>query len=367
MGRNALILVLGFAIITGAMRLSLSSGERRVSQIAYDRFEEYTARNAAHSGVQLALDSIRYDPEWRAGYTDLSLFGADVDVQVYDEISDTTLGKDSLRIAAQGAMGGDSAEVILTVWLKHQEFDTHIVSVLNANSNVKTLGTMVIDGRDHDKDGNLLPNQGTYAVVTTGAYDPEANTTLYGTSAEGLDLGPFHKNDDWTPIVLQNYVWPEGFPQTPEEVLGGEEYGITPDLFKLIAMSGRNGSQYVTDPDDLLFPLRGITYVELESGGTWSANLGDYSEGLIIAHNSDMTAEMSNVNTSLFKGLIIADDMEHLHGDFLGAVFVLRDPLSGNCIGNGNADLLYSKKVIEEVIEDIHLNKVIISVLDYWE
>jgi hypothetical protein len=77
---------------------------------------------------------------------------------------------------------------------------------------------------------------------------------------------------------------------------------------------------------------------------------------------------MANVTTSLFKGLIIGDDIYHLHGDFLGAIFVLaNDPLGGNCIGNGQGHLLYSKKVLEDVISGIELNKVVISVLDYWE
>ncbi len=369
MGRNALILVVGFAIITGVMRMSLHRGEREVSQIAYDRYEDYTARNAAHSGTQLVMDTLRQDPLWRDGFTGLSLFQADVNVQLYDRTTDSTLGRDSVRIEAQGAIGGDTAEVILTVSLTKKNYLLKIVSCLNANANVNTLGSMTIDGRDHDRNSNLIPNQGTYAVVTTHEYSPGGNTTLYGTSLDSLDLGPFGKHDDWTPVVLQNYVWPEGYPQTPEEVLGGEEYGFPPDFFRTVAMSGRNGSQHVTDPDNLLFPLDGVTYVELPSGEQWnSAGLGDNSKGLLIVHNSAQNAQISNVTTSLFKGLIIADDISHIHGDFLGAIFVLADdPLGSNCLGNGTADLLYSKEVLEDVIAGVELNKVIISVLDYWE
>jgi hypothetical protein len=226
---------------------------------------------------------------------------------------------------------------------------------------------MLIDGRDHDKFGDLIPNNGTYAVVTTHEYSQSGSVDLAGTTAEGLDLGPVHVG--WEPIVLENYVWEEGYPQTPEEVLGGEEYGFPPDFFRTVAMSGRNGSQYVTDPDNLTLPLRGVTYVELPSGEQWnSARLGDFSEGLLIVHNSAKNARMSNVTTELFKGLIIADDMYHIHGEFLGAIFVLAEnPLAGNCIGNGTADLLYSKEVLEDVIAGIELNKVNITVLNYWE
>ncbi len=371
MGRNALILVVGFAIITGVMRLSLHRGERLVSQIAYDRYEDYTARNAAHSGAHLALDSLRYDSDWRAGFTGLSLFNANVDVQVYDEISDPTLGEDTLRIAAQGAIGGDTAEVILTVSLDDIDYLGNIVTCLNANANVNTLGSMTIDGRDHDKFGVVIPNAGNMAVVTTHIYTPGGNTTLSGTSAEGVDLGPFNKHDDWSPIVLQNYVWPEGYPQTPEEVLGGAEYGFPPDFFKMVAQSGYNGSQYVTDPGNLTFPLHGVTYVELPSGEEWnSAPLGENSEGLLIVHNNALDALISNISTvDLFRGLIIADDMMHIiaHSVILGAVFVLKDPLSGNCIGSGTGEVLYSREVLHETIAGTGMNVVNIAILDYWE
>ncbi len=367
MGRNALILVVGFAIITGVMRLTLHRGERMVSQIAYDRYEDYTARNAAHSGAHLAVDTLRHDPDWRDGFAGLSLFGASVDVQVYDQNSDTTLGEDTLLIAAQGAIGGDTAQVILTVSLDDIDYLSNIISLLNANANINTLGNMLIDGRDHDKFGTIIPNNGTYAIVTTQSYTPGGHTMLAGTTVEGLDLGPTHTQ--WEPIVLQNYVWPEGYPQTPEEVLGGAEFGFVPDFFKMVALSGDNGSQYVTDPDNLIFPLQGVTYVELPSGESWnSANLGENSEGLLIIHNNAINALISNITAPIFRGLIIADDMTHIHADILGAIFVLADePLSGNCIGNGTGDILYSRQVLHETISGTGINVVNIAILDYWE
>jgi len=366
MGRNALILVVGFAIITGVMRLSLQRGERSVSQIAYDRYEDNTARNAAHSGANLALNTLHEDPAWRAGYNNLDLFGASVDVQVFDHVSDSTLGQDTLRIAAQGSIGEDTADVILTVAMDFTSFLGMVFSAITGNTNVKTLGDMTVDGRDHDWNCNVIPNNGTYAVVTTATYIQGGNTFLGGTPLTGIDIPPCRTG--WEPVVLQNYVWPGPYPNTPEEVLGGEAAGIPPGFFRMVAISGYNGSQWVTDPDNLHFPLHGVTYIELPPGEEWNpADIGTDSQGLLIAHNSTTTAMVQNMQGTLFRGLIIADDMMHIHCNILGAVFVLTDdPMEGNCIGNGSGDVMFSRIALDEALHGV-LSTATLSVLDYWE
>jgi len=366
MGRNALILVVGFAIITGVMRLSLNRGERSVSQIAYDRYEDLTARNAAHSGANLALNTLHENPAWRTGYNDLDLFGANVDVQVFDHVSDSTLGQDTLRIAAQGSIGEDTADVILTVAMDYASFLGNVFSAITGNTNIKTLGTMIVDGRDHDWNGNVIPNNGTYAIVTTATYIQGGNTFLGGTPLTGIDLAPCPSG--WEPVVLQNYVWPGPYPETPEEVLGGSAAGIPPGFFRAVAMSGYNGSQYVTNPNNLTFPLHGVTYVELPIGEEWNpADLGTDSQGLLIVHNTEKSAMMQNLGGDVFRGLIIADDMMHIHDNILGAVFVLtNDPMAGNCIGNGTGDVLFSRIALDEALGGV-LNLATLSILDYWE
>jgi hypothetical protein len=366
MGRNALILVFGFAIITGIMRLALHRGERDLSRISYDRYEDYTARNAAHSGAHLALDTLRQDPDWRDGYANLSIFDASVDVQVYDQYTDTTLGEDTLRIAGQGTIGGQSAQVILTVTVDATPYLGNINAAITAQANIQTLGDMLVDGRDHDWNANLIADNGTYAIVTVATYIPGGNTFLAGTPPGGVDLGPL--NVGWEPIVLENYVWPGGYPNTPEEVLGGAGAGIPPDFFKGIAMSGYNGSQYVVNPNALTFPLQGVTYVELPAGGIWQpADMGSNGSGLLIVHNSTKDATMVNVNSPLFRGLIIADDMAHVHSDVLGAIFILKDPVGGNCIGNGTGDVLFSREALDGALTGSGLNLANFTILNYWE
>jgi hypothetical protein len=367
MGKNALIIVVGFAIITSIIRLSLQRGNRDVSQIAYDRYEDNTARNAAHSGANLALDKLRQSPSWRDGFSNLDLFAATVDVQVYDQTSDSTLGQDTLRINAQGSIGGDSAEVILTVTIDLADFLGNINSAITGNSNIKTLGDMIVDGRDHDLNGNVIPNKGTYAIITTQTYVQGGNTFLGGTPLTGIDIAPTPTG--WEPVVMDNYVWSGAYPTTPEEVLGGEPAGLPPNFFKMVAMSGYNGSQYVTDPDDLSFPLQGVTYVELPSATEWNpADLGTTGMGILIVHNDDRTALIQNLNCTLFRGLIICDDLMHIHTDVIGAIFVLTEnPMAGNCIGNGTGDVMFSRIALDEALGGTGMNLASLSILEYWE
>ena len=347
--------------------MSLQSRGRDISQIAYDRYEDNTARNAAHSGAHLALDRLRQSPTWRDGFTNLSIFAASVDVQVYDQISDTTLGQDTLRINAQGEIGGDTSEVILTVTMDLSDFLGNINSAITGNSNIKTLGDMIVDGRDHDLNGNVIPNNGTWAIVTTQTYVQGGNTFLGGTPLTGIDIAPTRTG--WEPVVLDNYVWPGTYPTTPEEVLGGSAAGLPPGFFKGIAISGYNGSQYTTDPSTLNFPLSGVTYVELPSGTEWNpADLGTTGMGILIVHNDDRSALMQNLNCSLFRGLIIVDDLMHIHTDVIGAIFVLTEnPMAGNCIGNGTGNVMFSRQALDEALGGTGMNLASLTILDYWE
>ena len=115
-----------------------------------------------------------------------------------------------------------------------------------------------------------------------------------------------------------------------------------------MAQSGANGSQYVTDPSNLTFPLSGVTYVELASGSTWQSIALGASTGVLVVHNSSVNAKIKNLNSGTFTGLIIADDIEKIHTTVIGAVVSLTASPTGNCVGNGNGEILYSSAVLTQ-------------------
>jgi hypothetical protein len=159
-----------------------------------------------------------------------------------------------------------------------------------------------------------------------------------------VDIAPAKPEDP--SIFLETQVYPEGYPDTPDSILGGTENGYPPGFLKAFAQNGDAGSQYVTNPAALTYPLKGITFVELPSGGEWiAANIT--GTGILIVHNNSTNAIIKNIITGPFEGLLIADDIIHIHTDILGSVIGLSPaPSEGNCIGNGSGQVLYSSKAI---------------------
>jgi hypothetical protein len=124
-------------------------------------------------------------------------------------------------------------------------------------------------------------------------------------------------------------------------------FGYASGTLKALAQAGANGSQYATDPASLTFPLSSVTYVELADGKTWSAIHFGASSGVLVVHNSACNARMKNLNSGIFKGLIISDDINKVHTTVIGAVVSMTQSPSGNCIGNGNGEVLYSIAALE--------------------
>jgi len=367
MGRYTLILVAGFAIIAGLLKMNMQQIGRKSSKISFEKYETEAARSVAHSAGQLALEQLKRDLDWRDGYSNLSFSNGTADVNIVDSSTDSTLGPDTIRVESQGSHARGNATVILKVALGHPDFPDNITSGITANSNVGTLGNMNVDGRDHDMDGNLISDNGVLAIKTTETYYCGGSTSLAGTTESGTDYGPVRVNYD--PIVEEDFDWPGIYPRTPEEVLGGIDAGLPNGILKSVALSGINGSQYTHDPTTLTFPLNGVTYVELPYRGEWNpVDFGDESSGILVVHNSSYTALMKNLNEGIFRGFIVADDMVHIHATIIGGVFLLsRWPSEGNCIGNGSGDLLFSRTAIIKSLEEASIGLTNVSVIDCWE
>lgn len=221
-----------------------------------------------------------------------------------------------------------------------------------SNSPIETKGNMVVDGRNHDMNGILVSNTGTYGIWTTSTLSQSGSSKIGGTkgSTDYAPSKPANSN-----AIKTSASFPSGsFPNTPDKVFGGSSAGFSEGTIKNFAISGANGSQYVTDPADLSTPLTGITYVELASGSTWqSMNIS--GTGVLIVHNAAGNAIIKNLNSGTFKGIIIADDIIHVHTNIYGAVIGLSpSPSEGNCLGNGNGSILYSKDAVNQAITTVN-------------
>ena len=269
----------------------------------------------------------------------------DGDADMYSDTDNIVL------VSAVGGLNTTGVDKTVKAYVEVASMSTMAVnprSVITSSGPIKTLGTLVVDGRDHDLSEVLILNTGVLGVSTEHTYQQSGNSKVGGT-AGGADYSPSKPGNAAIIETAADWSAEGGFPNTPDKVVGLPE-----GTLKAIAQSGVNGSQYVTDPSLLAMPLSGVTYVELPSGGTWQSIHLYNSSGILVVHNTSTDAIVKNINTGSLSGLLIADDILHVHTTILGAVYNLTSaPSSGNCIGNGSGDVLYSSEAITTALAQI--------------
>lgn len=348
MGKAALIVVIGAFTIFYLVSQNINRTLGSATNYAIGFFSEIQARNIANSAAEILLASIADSNSLRFNVTQtLNNFW---DGSVTYRATDTTLGSENyIKIDVTGAYFGYSKKI--TVYANPPSpggagFNPPtVLGAITTNCPVETLGNLIVDGRDHSLAGAVIPTQGTMGIYTTAGYDRSGNSKIGGTTTGGADITPAKPEDP--SIFLKNQAYPGGYPDNPDSLLGGTANGYPPGALKAVAQSGISGSQYVTDPSLLTYPLQGVTFVELPSGDDWTpANI--QGSGILIVHNDNVNAIIKNINSGPFAGLVIADDIIHIHTEILGAVIGLSPtPSEGNCIGNGSGDVLYSSEAIK--------------------
>ncbi len=213
---------------------------------------------------------------------------------------------------------------------------------------VETLGNITVDGRDHDLAGNYT-GVGTKGIVTNMTYSHGGSSDIGGTDDFGTDVSPTRNAAQIATVVDEGAGFP--VPPGPDEALG-----MASGTLEAMAKSGAGGSQYVTDPGELTIPMSGVTYVHLACGETWQSMDMGASEGVLVVHSDCKDATIKNLNGGTFKGILIADDIVHIHNDIIGMVMQISDvwgPGHGRCIGNGSGRVLYSSIAISQALSSL--------------
>jgi hypothetical protein len=367
-GKAIIVLVTGVIIITGTIMFNIEAASTRIVKNYTDYYMRQNTQNIAQSGVNLAITQIGKNRKWRAGYTDLPLVDGKVNVLVYDTKFDS-IPVVAVKSVAETDYGNNQkrrdTSVAYLFWAKKQ-YPVAVRGLMTLNADANVNGSATFDARDHDINGNLIAGSGVPAVWTTGsAFTVVSGAANVGGTDAGIDYAPTNPGN---PAVIKlNQVYAGGFPQTPDAVFGGFDSTFTEGTLKAIAQSGYAGSQYATDPNKLKYPLTGVTYVELPTTtpkNEWSS-ASIRGEGILVVHNSSGNAILKNSDDK-FTGIIIADDVVHLHGELIGGLIALKNALSGNVIGNGSANLKFSRQAIVSATRFLE-NEGKPSILAWWE
>ena len=344
MSRFVIILILSAVISYGIISSTQNRSVLSATENSVDNYTSTKLRNIANSTIQMLMSKVADDINWRTG----SMIKTDMlDGNVSYTVTNANLdGEDLIRFYVKADYNGDEKEITAYA-IPMEPHPTGVIApaAITANNNILTLGNITIDGRDHTKDGKtIIAGEGTYGIWTTKTFTNSGASDIGGTNTLKKDFKPTKTPDP--SIIAQNQSWPGGTPPTtPEQVLKNLPFTIS---LKEYAKSGDWGSQYVTDPEKLRYPLKGVTYVE-PNGGAWiSANI--QGSGILIVHNDQVNALLKNTQGN-FTGIVIADDVVHLQSDIIGAVVSLtQNPSEGNTIGLSTGFILYSKEALAECL-----------------
>ena len=369
MSKFILIIVMGGFISYGILSINLNNKLTAGTENSVKNYNTMQSRNIANSMAEMIISGINDSTSWRVTTPEeKNFFGG---VATYRFI-DTVITTDTLiKISVTGNF--NDYETNITVFTEKPSagfVPTVVRGAWTANGPLNnTISDMYIDGRDYDSFGNIISGNGVHGVSTSVTFENIENAKIGGTHNH-VDY-PMQYPEDPN-VIEENYNWGGEFPTTPDAVLG-----IPEGTLKSIAQSGQDGSQYVTDPEDLNLPLSGITYVEINDDDDNDDDDNDddndddddkidmkktQSKGILVCHNSSGTTRIKQIKLKNypFKGLIIGDYMFHFHLDVHGAIILLSQNLETKkkCSGNKDHEVLYSSEIIKNATSILGISSV---------
>jgi len=339
--RALVIMIAGLMMISIKVFTQLAGSSQNISANVDNTYLREDARNIAETGVGIGIRKIANNPAWRDGIPSMNLFDGVASVTVQDTMYK---GFSCVKVQCTGTiMAGTPEQHIETAvaYLYGDTIPTALQGALVVNHDVSQKGSFTVDGRDHDDNDNVLSRTGVLGIWTVGNVQSDDDHQVLGTNQETGDDNSHHVD---TAVVVRNGSYSDDgeddggddgeeggsgggsgsgnkpFPSSPDSIMSTCGEHFSEGTLKSIAQSHANGSQYVTDPTKLTYPLQGITYVELPAGGTWQpTNMSGC--GTLIVHNGTHDACMQNAAGGTFKGIVMCDEINKINCEIDGTVF----------------------------------------------
>lgn len=340
-GRALIVMITGIVIISATIFLNITARSTAISENADRNYYRIQARNIAQTGANLAMRQIEKTPTWTAGFDGISVMEGELSVSVANA---TYKGLQVIQITSIGTMdpGGPSERNDTSIVYFTRGFTSPPIKAAVTTTHLAyAQGSIVVDGRDHYSDGSLVgTGQGTLGVWTLKDFQQTGGGKVGGVSG-GVDYAP---STSANPKIFAEYqTYPGGYPNNPDAVMGGAAYGYPTGTLKAVAKSKWAGSQYVTDPSKLKYPLSGVTYVDLPPGSNKMENKSIAGSGVLIVHSSANDGILENPSGT-FTGLVMGDEIVHINATIIGAA-VSMGGFEDDII-NGSGKILFSRQAI---------------------
>lgn len=103
MGRPLIYICAVTLIVLGLIQINLNNRHIALAKRTATYANETIARNMAHSGVEITMNKLRYDPSWRNSYNPytVQLHYGTASVLIQDSTVNSSLGADDLRLVAR--------------------------------------------------------------------------------------------------------------------------------------------------------------------------------------------------------------------------------------------------------------------------
>jgi hypothetical protein len=358
---------LACALLTTVMLFGVAASYMTLSYGGFENsnreMETVRARLYAEEGLHRALAEVKAgDDDDGDGLGDLSLEGTDGRTAV---VTMTDLGGGLFRMRSVARLRrANAASELVVELIPAASISFAPRAAITAKGLVGTLGNITVDGRDWNYDGTAVVGPGKYGISSMDNITNGGNSKVGGNGMPPFKPplpGANEKYASWNNATDEDGDGPSG-----EENFDGDDddgdgeidedtndYPTSPDIElklpegTLKAMAQAQGTYFATQaalstylaanggemPGGKIIYCDFTSWLPAELGGSLNAE-----PSILVHHTASGNALMKNVHGA-FKGLVLADGVEHLNGDFLllGALMSFAPESYGNAYGNGNA------------------------------
>jgi len=347
MGKSILLVTLGISVIISLFILKLNANSKEGLSVSVNMFEQNQARLIANSGVEIYLEKLKADKSMLdKTFTDNSLFGGEYDISIE--------GPDTLvKVTSYATFDDVTHKTIVFAKADKVPFipgpgamylSANTIGTFKNNTGIK--GSVIIDGRNHDIDGDSL-NDG---IVTPGI-------AVDGNDQRNAVLDIISKN------AVDQVIGTGGLPSvaTIVNTIDWNDYAIqlveNPDIIidTQVKIESMKNLGTISDPK--------VTFVN----GNITINNAAAAEGcgiLVVNGNLTITGNFT------YRGLIIAYKETNIEvhltgtGKIIGGIVVAGQSINIE-VASGNFSSLYSLPAMNHVASLLKTNR--FQIVSWWE
>ena len=346
MGKSILLITLGISVIISLFILKLNANSKEGLSVSVNMFEQNQARLIANSGVEVYLEKLKADKSLLdKTFTNNSLFGGEYDVSI--DGPDTLVKVTSIsqfQDATHKTIVFAKADKIPFIPGPGAMYLT--ASTISSFKKTGIGGSVLIDGNNHDINGNLLGD----GVVTPGiAVDGDTQRDqvkdIIAKNAVDQVLGTsgmpsvvtINNTTDWNAYALQLIENPDIIIDTQAKIEKMNNWGTVSDP----KVTFVNGDIAINNSETA--EGCGILVVN----GNLSVNGNFTYRGLIIAYKETSIEIKLNGNGKIYGGIVVA-----------GKSIVIE-------VASGNFSTKYSKPAMDLVASLLKTNR--FKIVSWWE